>query len=81
VSSSPQSCRAPPPAAGDDDDTSAPGGGNDEDDPNMLLQSTAAVATSPLHDSSGDGSSSKDTPSSPAFRLLVRLSLRSRLAI
>jgi hypothetical protein len=47
----------------------------------MLLQSTAALATSPLHDGSGDGSSSEETPSSPAFRLLVRLSLRSRLVI
>jgi hypothetical protein len=47
----------------------------------MLLQSTAALATSPLHDGSGDGSSSEETPSSPAFRLLVWLSLRSRLAI
>jgi hypothetical protein len=38
-----------------------------------LLQSTAALATSPLHDGSGDGSSSEETPS--AFRLLLRLSL------
>jgi hypothetical protein len=41
----------------------------------MLLQS--ALATSPLH----DGSSSEETPSSPAFRLLLYLSLRSHLAI
>jgi hypothetical protein len=47
----------------------------------MLLQSTTALATSPLHDGLGDGSSSEETPSSPAFRLFVRLSLRSRLAI
>jgi hypothetical protein len=47
----------------------------------MSLQSTAALATSPLHDGSGDGSSSEKTPNSPAFRLLMRLSLRSRLAI
>jgi hypothetical protein len=47
----------------------------------MLLQSTAALATSPLHDGSGDGSSSEETPRSPAFCLLVRLSLLSRLAI
>jgi hypothetical protein len=47
----------------------------------MSLQSTAALATSPLHDGSGDGSSSEETPSSPAFRLLMWLSLRSRLAI
>jgi hypothetical protein len=47
----------------------------------MLLQSTATLATSPLHDGSGDGSSSEEMPSSPAFHLLVRLSLRLRLAI
>jgi hypothetical protein len=47
----------------------------------MLLQSTAALTTSPLHDGSGDRSSSEEMPNSPAFRLLVRLSLRSRLAI
>jgi hypothetical protein len=47
----------------------------------MLLQSIAALATSPLHDGSGDGSSSEETPNSPAFRLLLRSSLRSRLAI
>jgi hypothetical protein len=47
----------------------------------MSLQSTAALATSPLHDDSGDGSSSEETPSSPAFRLLMWSSLRSRLAI
>jgi hypothetical protein len=64
-----------------DDDTSAPRGSDDEDDPDMLLQSTAALVTSPLHDGSGDGSSSEETPSSPAFRLLLRLSLRLRLVI
>jgi hypothetical protein len=47
----------------------------------MSFQSTAALATSPLHDGSGDGSSSEETPSSPAFRLLMRLLFRSRLAI
>jgi hypothetical protein len=47
----------------------------------MLLQSTAALAKSPLHDGSGDESSSEETPSSPAFRLLARLSLRPHLAI
>jgi hypothetical protein len=47
----------------------------------MFLQSTAVLATSLLHDGSGDGSSSEETPSSPAFRLLLRLSLRSRLVI
>jgi hypothetical protein len=47
----------------------------------MLLQSTAALATSLLHEGSGDGSSSEETPSSPAFRLLLQLSLRSRLVI
>jgi hypothetical protein len=44
-----------------DDDTSAPRGGDDEDDPDMLLQSTAVLATSPLHNGSGDGSSSEET--------------------
>jgi hypothetical protein len=39
-----------------DHDTSAPRGGDDEDDPDMLRQSTAALVTSPLHDSSGYGS-------------------------
>jgi hypothetical protein len=43
----------------------------------MLLQSTAALATSPLH----NGSSPEETPSSTVFRLLVRLTLRSLLAI
>jgi hypothetical protein len=47
----------------------------------MLLQSTAALATSPLHEGSGDGSSSEEMPSSHAFHLLLRLSLQSRLAI
>jgi hypothetical protein len=48
-----QSCR--------DDDTSVPRGGDDEDDPDMSFQSTAALETSPLHDGSGDGSSSEET--------------------
>jgi hypothetical protein len=47
----------------------------------MSLQSTATLATSPLHDSSGDRSSLEETPRSPAFRLLMRLSFRPRLAI
>jgi hypothetical protein len=47
----------------------------------MSLQSTATLATSPLHDGSGDGSSLEETPHSPAFHLLTRLSFRSRLAI
>jgi hypothetical protein len=64
-----------------DDDTSTPRGGDDEGEPDMLLQSTAALAKSPLHDGSGDESSSEETPSSPAFRLLARLSLRPHLAI
>jgi hypothetical protein len=41
----------------------------------MSLQSTVSLATLPLHDGSGDGSSSEETSSSPAFRLLMRLSL------
>jgi hypothetical protein len=64
-----------------DDDTLAPRGGDDEDDPDMLLQSIAALATSLHQDGSGDGASSEETPVSPAFRLLLRSSLRSRLAI
>jgi hypothetical protein len=64
-----------------DDDTSVARGGDDEDDPDMSLKSTAVLATSPLHDGSGDGSSSEETPRSPTFRLLMRLSFRSRLAI
>jgi hypothetical protein len=59
-----------------DDDTSAPRGSDDEDDPDMLLQSTATLATLPLHDGSGDESSSEEMPNSPAFCLLVWLSLR-----
>jgi hypothetical protein len=47
----------------------------------MLLNSTAALATSPLHDGSGDGSSSEEMPCSPAFHLLLQSSLRSRLVI
>jgi hypothetical protein len=47
----------------------------------MLFQSTMALATSPLHDGSGDGSSSEETPCSPALRLLLWSSLRSRLEI
>jgi hypothetical protein len=49
-------------------------GGDDEDDPNMSLQSTVVLATSPLHDGSGDGSSSEETPRSPTFHLLMRSS-------
>jgi hypothetical protein len=51
------------------------------DDPDMSLQSTAMLATSLLHNGSGDGSSSEETPRSPAFRLLMQLSFRLRLAI
>jgi hypothetical protein len=47
----------------------------------MLLQSTSALATSSLHDGSVDGSSLEETSSSPTFRLMMWLSLRSRLAI
>jgi hypothetical protein len=50
-------------------------------DPDMSLHSTAALATSPLHDGSGDGSSLEETSLSLAFRLLMRLSFRSCLAI
>jgi hypothetical protein len=64
-----------------DDDTSVARGGDDEDDPDMSLQSTTALATLPLHDGSGDRSSLEETPRSAAFRLLMRLSFRSRLAI
>jgi hypothetical protein len=64
-----------------DDGTSAPRSGEDEDEPDMLPQSTAALATSPLHDGLGDGSLSEEMPCSPALRLLLQSSLRSRLAI
>jgi hypothetical protein len=47
----------------------------------MLIQLTTAQVTSPLHDGSGDRSSSEEMPCSPAFRLLLRSSLRLRLAI
>jgi hypothetical protein len=43
-------------------------------DPDMSLHSTAALATSPLYDGSGDGSSLEETSRSLAFRLLMRLS-------
>jgi hypothetical protein len=56
-----------------DDDTSVSRSGDDEDDPDMSLHSTAALVTSPLHEDSGDGSSSEETPRSPAFRLLLLL--------
>jgi hypothetical protein len=64
-----------------DDDNSVARGGDDGEGPDMSLQSTTALATSPLHDGSGDGSSLEETPRSPAFRLLMRLSFRSHLAI
>jgi hypothetical protein len=47
----------------------------------MSLQSTAMLATLPLHDGSGDGPSLEETPRSPTFRLLMRLSFRLRLVI
>jgi hypothetical protein len=47
----------------------------------MSLESTAALATLLLHDGSSDGSSLEETPSSPTFCLLMRLSLRPCLAI
>jgi hypothetical protein len=61
-----------------DDDTSVERGGDDEDDPDMLLQSTTALATSQLHDDSGDGSSLEETSRFPTFRLLMWLSFQSR---
>jgi hypothetical protein len=64
-----------------DDVTSVVRKGDDVDDPDMSLQSTTALATSPLHDDSGDGSSLEETSRSPAFRLLMRLSFRSVLVI
>jgi hypothetical protein len=62
-----------------DDDTSMAQGGDNEDDPDISLQSTTALGTSPLHDGSGDGSSSEETPRTPTFRLLMRLSFQSCL--
>jgi hypothetical protein len=64
-----------------DDVTFVAQGGDDVDDPNMLLQSTATLATSPLHDDSSDRYLLEQTSRSSAFRLLMRLSFRSRLAI
>jgi hypothetical protein len=64
-----------------DDDTFVARGGDNEDDADISLQYTAALGTSLLHDGSDDGSSSEETPRSPAFRILMRLSFRSRLAI
>jgi hypothetical protein len=40
-------------------------GVDNEDDHDMSLQSTAALATSPLHDGFDDESSSEETPRSP----------------
>jgi hypothetical protein len=47
----------------------------------MSLQSTAALGSSPLHASAGDGSSSEETLRSTAFRRLMRLLFRSHFAI
>jgi hypothetical protein len=44
------------------------------DDPDMSLQFTTALATSPLHDGSGDGSLLEVKSRSLTFRLLMRLS-------
>jgi hypothetical protein len=44
------------------------------DDPDMSLQSTAALAMSPLHDGSGDGSLLEENSCSLTFRLLMWLS-------
>jgi hypothetical protein len=51
------------------------------DDPDISVQSTATLGSSPHHVGSGDGSSLEETWRSPAFRRLIRLSFRSRLAI
>jgi hypothetical protein len=51
------------------------------DDPNLSLQSTMTLGSSPLHAGSGDGYSLEETSRFPAFRRLMRLSFRSRLAI
>jgi hypothetical protein len=59
-----------------DDDTSVARGGDDEDDPDISLQSTTALGASPVHDGSSDGSSSEETPRSPAFHLLMQLLFR-----
>jgi hypothetical protein len=56
-----------------DDVTFVARGGDDMDDPDMPHQSTTALATSPLHDSSGDGSSLEEMSRSPTFRLLMPL--------
>jgi hypothetical protein len=51
------------------------------DDPDMSLQSTAMLATSPLPNDFGDGSSLDETWRSPTFLRFMWLSFRSRLAI
>jgi hypothetical protein len=63
------------------DVTSVARGGDKVDDPNMSLQSTAALATSPLHDGSGNGSSLEEMSRFPAFHLLMQLSFQSDLVI
>jgi hypothetical protein len=80
ASSSPHSSRATG-FGRRDDVTTTMRGGDSVDDPDMSLQSTAALATSPLHDGSSNGSLLEETSRSPAFCLLMRLSFRSRLAI
>jgi hypothetical protein len=51
------------------------------DDPDMSLLSTATLATSQLHDGSGDGSLLEETSCCFAVHLLMRLSFRSCLVI
>jgi hypothetical protein len=56
-------------------------GGKGVDDHDMSLQSTATLGSSLLHVDSDDGSSMEETSRSPAFRRLMRVSFRLRVAI
>jgi hypothetical protein len=80
ASSSPHSCRALPSAAATMTTLVWCGEGMTRTTPTSR-SNPPALGVSPLHDGSGDGSSSEETPRSPAFRFLIRLSFRSRLAI
>jgi hypothetical protein len=78
--SSPQSCHARSPVAGTTMILRRRGEATTRTTRHVALVDRRA-GVSPLHDSSGDGSLSEETPISPAFCLLMQLSFRSRLAI
>jgi hypothetical protein len=72
VSSRPLSCRAQLPAAGVMTTLQRRGAATRRTTPTCCSSQPPCW---PLHDGSGDGSSSEETPSSPAFCLFVQLSL------